>query len=141
MLKDYINERRISIYKLAQLSNVPYSTLNDLVNYKLPVENMRAGQLKDIADALQVDMGTLYKMCVFRKNIYSNKNKLSAEIQINKKKYWLSFKRKGREYRTEILPITSDATTYIDVLAEWKLDEEIAKLELEEAYETIHFKA
>lgn len=141
MLKDFLKEKNISIYKLAKLSNVPYSTLNDLVNYKLSVENIRAGQLKSIADALDVDLGTLYNKCLFKKSVYSKKYKLSAKIEINQKKYCLSYIRKGIEYSCEILPVKNDVTTYIDVLAEWKLDEEIEKLQLEEAYESIYSKA
>lgn len=141
MLKEFLKEQHISIYKLAKLSNVPYSTVNDLVNYKLSVENIRAGQLKSMADVLCVDLGTLYDMCVFRKSIYSKKYKISAKIEINQKKYCLSYIRNGKEYYCEILPVKNDVTTYIEVLAEWKLDEEIEKLQLEDAYETIHSKA
>lgn len=56
MLKEYLQKNNISVYKLSKKSDVPYSTLNDLVNLKLPVENIRAGQLKSIADALDVEM-------------------------------------------------------------------------------------
>lgn len=141
MLKEFIKEQNISIYKLAKLSHVPYSTLNDLVNYKLSVENIRAGQLKSIADALHVDLDNLYNMCIFRKSIFSKKYNLSAQIEIHQKKYGLSYIRNGKEYYCEILPVKNDVTTYIDVLAEWKLNEEIEKLQLEEAYESIHSKA
>ena len=54
MLKEYLQKNNISVYKLSKKSDVPYSTLNDLVNLKLPVENIRAGQLKSIADALML---------------------------------------------------------------------------------------
>ena len=43
MLKEYLQKNNISVYKLSKKSDVPYSTLNDLVNLKLPVENIRAG--------------------------------------------------------------------------------------------------
>ena len=141
MLKGFMKERQISIYKLAKLSDVPYSTLNDLLNYKLTVENIRAGQLKSIADALAVDLGTLYDMCTFKKSIYSKKYKTNAKIEIKQKKYFISYMRNGKEYNCEILPVKNDVTTYIETLAEWKLNEEIEKLQLEEAYETIHSKA
>lgn len=49
---------------------MPYSTLNDLVNLKLPVENIRAGQLKSIADALDVEMDELYNLCIYRKSFF-----------------------------------------------------------------------
>lgn len=141
MFKQYLKEQHISIYKLAKISDVPYSTLNDLANYKLSVENIRAGQLKSIAEALCVDLGTLYDMCVFNKCIYSRKHNLSARVEIKQKKYYLSFISNGIEHYCEILPVKNDVTTYIDVLAEWKLDEEIEKMQLEAAYETIHSKA
>lgn len=141
MLKEFLKKQHISIYKLSKLSGVPYSTLNDLVNYKLPVENIRAGQLKRIADVLNIDMGALYDMCIFKKCIYSKKYNLPAQVEINHKKYYLSFVRNEKEYYCEILPVKKDATTYIEVLAEWKLDEEIEKIQLEEAYKAIYTKA
>ena len=65
MLKEYLQKNNISVYKLSKKSDVPYSTLNDLVNLKLPVENIRAGQLKSIADALDVEMDELYNLCIY----------------------------------------------------------------------------
>ena len=67
MLKEYLQKNNISVYKLSKKSDVPYSTLNDLVNLKLPVENIRAGQLKSIAYALDVEMDELYNLCIYRK--------------------------------------------------------------------------
>ena len=49
MLKTLLEERGISIYKLSKESRIPYSTLNDLVNHKLPIENMRCGQVRALA--------------------------------------------------------------------------------------------
>lgn len=140
MLKEFIKEQHISIYKLAKLSNVPYSTLNDLINYKQTVENIRAGQLKSIADALCINLGTLYDMCVFRKSIYSKKYNISAQVEIIQKKYCLFYVCNGKEYHCELLPVKNDVTTYLEVLAEWKLDEEIEKLQMEEAYEALYSK-
>ena len=45
MLKSFLENNHISMYKLAGSSRVPYSTLNDLANHKLPVEKLKSGQL------------------------------------------------------------------------------------------------
>ena len=37
------------------------------------------------------------------------------------------------------MPVKHESTLYIDILAQWKLDEELSKLELEAAYESLHF--
>ena len=80
MLKEYLQKNNISVYKLSKKSDVPYSTLNDLVNLKLPVENIRAGQLKSIADALDVEMDELYNLCIYRKKVFSLKQNMHNVI-------------------------------------------------------------
>ena len=64
MLKTYLNNKKISMYKLSAESGVPYSTLNDLVNHKLPVENLKSGQLYSLSESLGITMDELYKMCM-----------------------------------------------------------------------------
>ena len=71
MLKKYLKDNHISMYKLASISEVPYSTLNDLVNHKLPVENMKSGQLFALSKALGISMNELYDLCLYTAQITS----------------------------------------------------------------------
>lgn len=137
MLKYFLQERNITIYKLAKESHIPYSTLNDLVNCKLPVENMRCGQLRQLADALGLDMDSLYSMCSYCPKVVSNRYGICADITVKHKCFRLSFQKDGKHYEAEILPVGQDAFHYLETLAVWKLDEILAQLEMEGAYEAI----
>lgn len=139
MLKEYLQKNNISVYKLSKKSDVPYSTLNDLVNLKLPVENIRAGQLKSIADALDVEMDELYNLCIYRKKVFSEKYNVYGDVLIRQKSFYIVFCQSGKKYTREVMPVKHESTLYIDILAQWKLDEELSKLELEAAYESLHF--
>ena len=138
MLKSYLSAKGISIYRLAKESHIPYSTLNDLVNHKLPIENLKSGQLRAIADALSLDMNTLYDMCAYNPIIVSKQYNVQATISVEHKTYCLNFERYGRTFKSEILPVKQEATTYLDTLALWKLNEILDRLEMEAAYEAIH---
>jgi len=137
MLKTLLEEKELSVYKLAKESRIPYSTLNDLVNHRLPIENMRCGQVHALCDALHMDMDTLYRMCSFVPKVYSEQYDISADIQVKHKCFQLSFQRNGKQYESEILPAGSEAFRYLDTLAEWKLNEVLGKIAMEEAYDSI----
>lgn len=140
MFRTYLADHKISIYKLSQLSGIPYSTLNDLANYKLPVENLRSGQLKALSDALEMTMDHLYQLCTYKLEITSQKYQTTAEVVVRQKHYHLLFERNGKKYDDDIIPVKQEATQYIDILAEWKLEEHLAMLVMEEAYESVYLK-
>lgn len=140
MLKTYLSKHNISIYHLSKMSGVPYSTLNDLANFKLPVDNLRSGQLRAIANALCMDMDTLYDICQLDVVIKSSHYDIEATVGIAHKTYYLYFEKNGRAYKCDIIPVKSESTTYLETLAQWKLDEKLSQLEMEAAYETIHAK-
>ena len=137
MLKSYLSDRNISIYRLSKESHVPYSTLNDLVNRKLPVERLRSGQLRGLAAALDLTMDTLYDLCTFSPIVRSEQYDVEAVITVEHKTYCLHFERYGRQYKGEILPVRREATAYLDTLALWKLEEMLQQLELESAYDNL----
>lgn len=137
MFKEFLTENNISVYKLSKNSGVPYSTLNDLVNLKLPVENIRAGQLKSIANVLDIKMEELYDLCEYEKTVFSKKYNIYADVIIQKKLYYIVFYRNGKKYISEVIPVKHESTLYIEELAQWKLEEEVSKLEMEAAYESL----
>lgn len=141
MLKTFLKSNHISMYKLAANSGVPYSTLNDLVNHKLPVENLKSGQLYALSESLGISMNELYKMCLYTCTIQSERYGTTATVSIKHKTYCLSFVKNGNTYEDEIIPVKQEATQVIEELAKWKLDEILSKLAMEDAYEAIYFKA
>lgn len=140
MLKTYLQENNISLYKLSQKSLVPYSTLNDLVNYKLPVSNLKCGQLHALSDALKLTMDELYKLLSHDRTVHSDQYNISGKIAVKHKTYYLTFEKDGVRYEDKILPVKQEATLVIEELAKWKLEEHLAEILMEEAYETISAK-
>lgn len=140
MLKTYLQQNKISMYQLSQKSGVPYSTLNDLVNHKLPVENMKCGQLYALSAILGITMDELYKLCCYNCTVYSDKYKVSGTVTVKHKSYYLTFEKSGILYEDTILPVKQEATLVIRELAKWKLEERLSEIAMEEAYEAIYAK-
>lgn len=91
MLKDFLAEKGISIYHAAKESGISYSTLNDIVNHKVDIANVKSGILHALASVLQVSMDQLYDICSETIDVYneeygiggyvSKKNMTMAVIQ------------------------------------------------------------
>ena len=62
MMKEYLEENKMSIYKLSELSNVPYTTLNELVNGKKRLEDCKIKTISSIAKALNISIEALLKL-------------------------------------------------------------------------------
>ena len=83
------------MYKLKK-SDVPYSTLNDLVNLKLPVENIRAGQLKSIADALMLKWTNYIIYVYIEKKVFSERYNVYGDVLIRQKSFYIVFANLGK---------------------------------------------
>ena len=135
MLKELLEQKNMSIYKVAQMSGVPYSTLNDLVNYKVDIENIRAGILYRIAKVLNISMDELYERCSHEIEIYSEQYATKGTVLIKNKKYVLEFKYHDQELNEVLCPVKKEATMFVESIAQWQMEKLIADLEREEAYE------
>ncbi|MCM1057776.1 MAG: helix-turn-helix transcriptional regulator [Firmicutes bacterium] len=138
MLKTYLQKNKMSIYQLSQKSGIPYSTLNDLANHKLPVANLRCGQLYALSAALGITMDEFYKLCSYSCTVYSDKYSISGTVTVKHKSYYLTFEKSGILYEDLILPVKQEATLVIRELARWKLEERLSEIIMEEAYETVY---
>lgn len=63
MLKAYLTTHNISIYSISKSSGISYSTLNDIVNCKVEIANVKAGILYALAKTLEISMDMLYELC------------------------------------------------------------------------------
>ena len=138
MIKTVLRQKNISMYRLSQKSGVPYSTINDLANYKLPVEKLRCDQLFALSEALGMTMDELYQLCRYTCDVFSEKYKESGKVIVKHKTYYLIFYKNGIRYEDEILPVKREATSVIQELAKWTLEEHLSKIMMEDAYEAIH---
>ena len=62
MLKDYLIENNISVYKLSKESTVPYTTLNELANGKKDISDCKVKTIENIARALNISMESLLRI-------------------------------------------------------------------------------
>lgn len=74
-----------------------------------------------------------------KNNISVYKLSKKSDVLIRQKSFYIVFCQSGKKYTREVMPVKHESTLYIDILAQWKLDEELSKLELEAAYESLHF--
>ena len=59
-----LQERNMSIYRLAKESHVPYATVNDICNNKAQLEKCTAETIYRIAQVLKVSMEELLAPCL-----------------------------------------------------------------------------
>ena len=129
MLKDFLSQNHISTYKLAQMSGLPYSTVNDLVNCKVDIEKIRAGMLFKLADSMDISMDALYQMCRNEIHVYSEKYDM-----VGNKTYILELCYKGKAFTEVLYPVKKEATLFIETIALWTMEEKLSEIKMEETY-------
>lgn len=63
MLKHYLSENNISLYRLSRQTGIPYSTVSNLANGTIAAERCSAGNLFKIAQALGLTMDEAFRIC------------------------------------------------------------------------------
>ena len=132
MLKDYLTEHQMSMYRLASESGIPYSTVNDLVNGRIEIEQCRAGILKRLAEALSITMDELYDLCNTELSVFSEKHKTEVRIRVKNKTYYAVFADRGKQVMLEICPVSKDTSCFIRSLAKWTAESYLERQEWEE---------
>ena len=155
MLKDLLKEKNISLYKLAQLTNLPYSTLHDLMNNKKKIEDCAVRMVKAISDALNITMDEVYNYCktytyvdfeIFTSNLQHELKNLGdkqflkmmiEEDVINQ--YWRQEKRLEAIYMLCMFDYVSerngvDLYNKYNELRSYKLEEEVYPIAVEKKW-------
>lgn len=91
MLKDYLKEKNLSMYKVSKESGVPYSTLNDLVNGRVKIDSCKVSLFLHLSQYLGISMDQLYS--VITDGVIEGQNPTNTEIS----------KAKGAEAKEEII--------------------------------------
>lgn len=121
MLKDYLKKREISIYSLAKETGVPYSTLNDLCNNKVDIENCKAGVLKALSENLKITMDELYGICSYERKITVDEYDIEAEIKVKGQRFHTVFNYNGKPVDIEICKVNELNDKYVDEFATWSV--------------------
>ena len=135
MLKEFLQQKDLSIYKLAGISGIPYSTLNDIVNHKVDIANIRAGIIFKLANVLNISIDELYELCTNQITIYLEDYATKGTVNIKNKKYVLEFQYQNKEFTDELCPVKKEATMFIESIARWQMEKLISDYEMETMYE------
>lgn len=71
-IRDALNRKHMSIYKLAKASGLPYATVNDICNGKAQLEKCSAETIYRLAHALDVSMEELLAPCFLKRSSFEN---------------------------------------------------------------------
>ena len=134
MLKTYLAMQGISVYSISKRSGISYSTLNDIVNCKVEIANVKAGILYSLAKTLGISMDTLYELCRDDIIVQSKRYNVNGFVIKKNKKYYLRFEYNQKEHEYELCPVKKEASLFIDSIAMWEMEKHLSDLEMEEAY-------
>lgn len=71
-IQKLLNEKNMSIYRLAKTSEVPYATVNDLCNGKTKLEKCSAETVYRLAKAMDISMEALLAPCMMKRASFEN---------------------------------------------------------------------
>lgn len=71
-IQEKLKEKKMSIYRLAKASELPYATVNDICSGKARLEKCSAETIYKIAHALNVSMEELLAPCFLKRGSFEN---------------------------------------------------------------------
>lgn len=128
MLKDYLLERNTSVYRLAKSIGEPYSTLNDLSNGKVDIDECRVKLLRKIAEYFDVSLEEMYKECQHSYHFFSEKYETEYLVDVKKKEYVLSFDYNDVHREIELGKVTEESTMHIEEIALAEMEKVISQI-------------
>ena len=127
MLKDYLKNRGISMYRLSADSGVPYSTINDIANGRVSIDNCRAGILFDLSRALDISMDDLYGICDRDMTVHSDKYGIDIDVIVKDKTYRAQYEYEQERYDVRVCEAGADYIPFVKDLALWEVEDDIDK--------------
>ena len=127
MLKDYLKQNGISVYALAKSSGISYSTLNDLVNGKVEVDNCRVSIARALSAALGLSMDSFCDLCTEHARTVKNSYGIDVSLTVRNKSYCAEFEYDDKPVRLILCKVNEDNSFYIDEIASWRVDGYIRK--------------
>ena len=125
MFKDYLKQKKISVYSLSHKAGISYSTLNDFVNEKVPVDQCRAGMIRKVAEALGISMDALYDLATYEPLHIMTSYGVECVVTKHSKRYHVVFDYGGKTVDLPVCRITDDTKYYIEDVAKWHAEDYI----------------
>lgn len=129
MIREYLDNKKITIKTLSLNTGIPYSTLNDIINGKTGIEMIRFGYAKRIAKELDISLDELSE---FFADDETQKIKGEGEIIVKNKCYYLcsefspnpvylcKVNRLNKKYISEIASWEYEALSRKEMFKKWE---------------------
>lgn len=134
ILKQRLQEKNISIYKMAKDLNVSYSTLNDIVNQKTDIGNVNFELALEIASYISISP---YDFMIRNRNlevIYKDflNNKYIGTVTEEQSYFYINFiDYKKETQKIQIGKVKDDITPFVGDYAAWIIEDVITNQLLE----------
>ncbi len=132
MLKEYLKQEGLSIYAIARDSGLPYSTVNDLVNGKVHIDQCRVGLLRGLAEALGLPLEDAYELCAEKPKDLHTSYQVDVRVRVRNKSYLAEFEYGGETTVIELCRVNDETRFYIDEIARWRAEEYIRERRMRE---------
>jgi len=134
MLSEYLKKEKISIYSLSKETKIPYSTLNDLCNGKVEIDNCKVSLLIKLSETLGIDIKELYKICKNDNKIKVKQYNATGKIVVKNKKYYLEYLNDDKVVDEYLFKVNNTNRKYVKEAAEWVFEDILVDKEMEDLY-------
>lgn len=125
MLKEYLKKINKSIYALSKESGVAYSTLNDLANGKVDINQCKVSLLRALSLALDLTLDEVIGICISEEIAMQTARGIEVKITVKSKSYHAQFVYDEEMVDLELCKVREDSGFYIDEIASWRTEEYI----------------
>ena len=132
MLKDHLKEKQISIYSMSKACGIPYSTLNDLANGKVDIDNCKVGLLLKISEYLGMPIEDTLSLIRGKDNVRRNAYGMDYLVQVRNKSYYLVMEYYGEPVEIELCKVNGNSSYYIEDIARWRSESYIRERRMNE---------
>ena len=132
MLKEYLKKNNKSIYALSKESGVAYSTLNDLANGKVDINQCKVSLLRAVSLALDLTLDEVISVCSSEEIAMHTPQGIDVKISVKNKSYHAQFVYDEEMVDLELCKVREDSSFYIDEIASWRAEEYIRAKRMDE---------
>lgn len=132
MLKDYIKQKNISIYRLAKDCDIPYSSLNDIVNGKVDIMNSKLEFAFKLSRALDISIDELCKIAVVDIKSHSDEFDTEINVKVKNKSFYAEYEDDGALIDIKLCKVNEDTSYFIEDISRWSVEEQLQKKKLED---------
>lgn len=119
-IKDYIKSKHLRISEISRSSNIPYTTVNEIINGKIDIDRVQVGTALKIAAACGLEFNELYAMCKDTSTLPKIEDGL---IRIKNKSYYLAYDIGEYSGEMYLCKVNDTNTRYIKDMAEWSVND------------------